>query len=66
MRAGLEEVDAGRLPGRAVGREGKEDSTVYLRALFKYIARGEKSRSQNKQRSRPAVFAPAEKNLKAI
>lgn len=41
MRAGLEEVDVGRLPGPAVGRGKKrEDITVYLRALFKYMVRG--------------------------
>lgn len=39
--AAREEADAGSLPGTAVGRgEKREDSTVYPRALFKYVVRG--------------------------
>lgn len=41
-RSPREEADAGSLPGTAVGRGGKkrEDSTVYPRALLKYVVRG--------------------------
>lgn len=61
-RSPREEADAGSLPGTAVGRGEKkrEDSTVYPRALFKYVVRGGQTQESEQTGWGPAVFAPAE------